>query len=74
MLGIVIGTVLSGSFVVEYVMSWPGLGSLMYDALVFRDTLLAAGCAAVGSLFLAIGLVLTDVLLIVVDPRVAEHA
>src|SRR5690606_13860964 len=52
-LGIVIGTVLSGSFVVEYVTAWPGIGTLMYDALVSRDLFLAAGCAAAGSVFLA---------------------
>ena len=39
---------LSGSFVVEIVMSWPGLGALMYEALVARDLYLVAGCAAAG--------------------------
>lgn len=73
-LGIVIGTVLSGSFVVEYVTAWPGIGTLMYDALVSRDLFLAAGCAVAGSVFLALGLVLTDVALIVADPRTVEPA
>jgi len=73
-LGIVIGTVLSGSFVVEYVTSWPGIGTLMYDALVSRDLFLAAGCAAAGSLFLALGLLVTDIALMLVDPRAVEQA
>jgi ABC-type dipeptide/oligopeptide/nickel transport system permease component len=70
-LGIVIGTVLSGSFVVEFVMSWPGLGMLMYDALHARDMYLAAGCASAAALFLAIGIVAADTALVVLDPRAA---
>lgn len=73
-LGIVIGTVLSGSFIVEIVMSWPGLGGLMYEALIARDTHLAAGCAATGAVFLAAALLAADVALVVVDPRIAETA
>jgi peptide/nickel transport system permease protein len=70
--GIVIGGVLSGSFVVEYVTSWPGLGQLMYDALKARDIYLVAGCAAMGATFLAAGTLIGDLLLAAVDPRVRE--
>jgi peptide/nickel transport system permease protein len=70
--GIVIGAVLSGSFVVEYVTSWPGLGRLMYDALKARDIYLVAGCAAMGASFLAAGTLIGDLLLAAVDPRVRE--
>jgi peptide/nickel transport system permease protein len=71
-LGVAIGTLLSGSFVVEYVTSWPGLGRLMYEALRARDIYLVAGCAAAGSLFLACGTLVGDLLLAAVDPRVRE--
>ena len=70
--GIVIGALLSGSFVVEYVTSWPGLGRLMFDALRARDIYLVSGCAAAGALFLALGSLLSDVLLAAADPRVRE--
>jgi peptide/nickel transport system permease protein len=73
-LGIVIGTVLSGSFVVEIVMTWPGLGDLMFQALVARDLYLAAGCAASGAVFLAAGLLAADIALAVVDPRTMDAA
>jgi peptide/nickel transport system permease protein len=73
-LGIVIGTVLSGSFIVEIVMSWPGLGRLMYDALLARDMYLAAGCASAAALFLAIGILAADIALAVLDPRTAAAA
>lgn len=71
--GIMIGSVLSGSFVVEIVTSWHGLGELMFLALNGRDIYLVAGCAAAGSLFLAIGILLSDIALALVDPRVEER-
>jgi len=67
--GIIVGSLLSGSFAVEIVTSWPGLGQLMYNALMSRDVHLLAGCAAIGSLFLACGNLLADVGLAVADPR-----
>ena len=72
--GIVIGAVLSGSFVVEYVTAWPGLGRLMYDALKARDIYLVAGCAAMGASLLAAGTLIGDLMLAAADPRVREEA
>ena len=72
--GAIVGAVLSGSFAVEVVMAWPGLGALMYEALVARDLFLVAGCAAAGSMFLAVGVFLSDVALAALDPRVQEAA
>jgi ABC-type dipeptide/oligopeptide/nickel transport system permease component len=72
--GIVIGALIGGSFVVEYVMTWPGLGALMYEALIARDAYLSAGCAAAGALALALGIFLCDVVLGAVDPRIAGPA
>ncbi|HEY3383184.1 MAG TPA: ABC transporter permease [Vicinamibacterales bacterium] len=67
--GFVLGSLLSGSFVVEVVTAWPGLGRLMYDALVARDLYLVAGCAAAGSIFLAAGSLVSDLALAWADPR-----
>jgi peptide/nickel transport system permease protein len=68
--GVMIGTLFSGSFVVEVVTSWPGLGRLMFDALKARDLFLVAGCAATGAVFLAGGTLITDLLIAYTDPRV----
>jgi peptide/nickel transport system permease protein len=70
--GVAVGALLSGSFIVEHVTSWPGLGRLTYEALRARDIYLVAGCAAAGSMFLALGSLVGDLLLALVDPRVAE--
>ncbi|MBM3772163.1 MAG: ABC transporter permease [Acidimicrobiia bacterium] len=71
-LGVIVGHVLSGSFVVEIVTAWPGLGRSMLDALRARDVYLVAGCAATGALFLAFGTLLSDAVSAAVDPRVRE--
>ena len=70
--GLVIGTLLSGSFAVEIITSWPGLGQLMLNALRQRDIYLVAGCAAIGSMFLAAGTFLSDAALALADPRTTE--
>jgi ABC-type dipeptide/oligopeptide/nickel transport system permease component len=71
--GVMMGTLVSGSFVVEYVMTWPGLGRLLYDGLIARDANIIAGCAATGAAFLALGIFLADVALATADPRVTDH-
>ena len=72
--GVMIGSLFSGSFIVEVVTGWPGLGRLMFDALKARDLFLVAGCAASGAFFLAAGTFIADALLAVADPRVREQA
>lgn len=72
--GVVIGSLFSGSFAVEIVTSWPGLGRLMVDALMARDTYLVAGCAGAGAAFLAVGVLASDILHALVDPRLDARA
>ena len=68
--GVIVGSLFSGSFAVEIVTSWPGLGDLMRQALLVRDTYLVAGCAAAGAAFLAAGVLASDLAHAFVDPRV----
>ena len=72
MYGLIVGTLLSGSFVVEVITAWPGLGRLMLEALRARDLYLVAGCAGTGAVFIAAGSLLSDAALALVDPRVAD--
>jgi peptide/nickel transport system permease protein len=69
MYGLVVGSLLSGSFVVEMVTAWPGLGRLMLDAIRARDAYLVAGCAAAGTVFLAAGTLFSDAAVALADPR-----
>lgn len=70
--GIIAGTLLSGSFIVEIITDWPGLGVLMADSLRSRDLFLVSGCSAVVTLLLACAIFASDLLQAWVDPRVRE--
>lgn len=72
--GVVVGALFSGSLAVEMMTSWPGLGRLLFDAVAGRDLFLAAGCALVGAMFVALANLLADVARAVIDPRVRESA
>ena len=72
--GLAIGVLLSGSFIVEFVTAWPGLGRLTFEALRARDVYLVAACAASGAAFLALGTMTGDLLLAAADPRVRQES
>jgi len=71
--GLAFGALLSGSFAVEAVTAWPGLGRLTIDALRYRDLYLVAGCAAAGTLVLAFGLLIADLVIAWSDPRLRDE-
>lgn len=60
----------SGSLVLEIIFSYPGIGRLMYDAVMQQDVnLVLANSMFISALVLA-GMVISDILLAVVDPRI----
>lgn len=67
--GFIVAALLSGSFAVEIVTAWPGLGRLTYDALLSRDVFLVTGCAVAGAAFLSLGTLVSDLALALIDPR-----
>jgi peptide/nickel transport system permease protein len=68
--GLELGTLLSGSIIVETVFSWPGSGSLLITALNARDYPLVTGIVLVyTAAFVAINLII-DGLYAIVDPRI----
>jgi peptide/nickel transport system permease protein len=69
-----LGALLSGAFIVEAVLSWPGLGSLTVNALLGRDLFVLLACLMWAALLLALGNLLADVLLLLVDPRLRQAA
>jgi peptide/nickel transport system permease protein len=70
LLGLSVGALLSSSLLVEAVAGWPGLGHLLYQALLQRDLLVVAGAVLLSSVFLIAGNLLSDVLLYAADPRI----
>ncbi len=69
LIGIQLGALLGGAVVTEVVFDWPGIGSLMIDAIQRRDYPVVQGCVLVVSLSYVLVNTLTDLLYGVVDPR-----
>lgn len=69
-LGLQLGLVLTGAVLTETVFSWPGLGRLIYDAILARDTPIIMGSFIIMSATVAIASLVTDLLYAVLDPRV----
>ena len=67
--GVLAGTLLSGSLVVEAIADWPGLGLLTADALRARDPYLVCGCSAAAAIILAVAILACDLLHLWADPR-----
>jgi len=62
---------IAGSIVVEYIFSIPGMGSLSLDALASRDYPLMMALFTIGSALSLLGILISDLLYGVVDPRVS---
>jgi peptide/nickel transport system permease protein len=75
LLGLSIASLLSTSLVVEAVMSWPGLGPLLLEAIAARDLHLVIGAVMCSTLLLLAGNLIADGLLYLTDPRIrVDHA
>jgi peptide/nickel transport system permease protein len=72
--GFSLGTLLSGSLLVEVVMSWPGLGPFLLEAILARDLYVVIGGVLLSTLFLVAGNFVADLLLYWVDPRIRAGA
>jgi peptide/nickel transport system permease protein len=69
LLGLSIGSLLSASIAVEAIMSWPGMGPLLLEAIHARDVHLVVGVALASTCFLLAGNLVADGLVFLVDPR-----
>jgi len=73
-LGLQLGGLLAGAVITEVVFAWPGIGSLLIDAIRQRDYPVVQGVV----LFIALSYVLvnrlTDLLAALLDPRLREAA
>jgi peptide/nickel transport system permease protein len=61
---------ISGSFVVEYIFSIPGMGKLTVDAIMAKDWPLVYGILMLGALLTIAGILMADILYTLADPRV----
>ncbi len=72
--GFSIGALLSGSLLIEIVMSWPGLGPFLLEAILARDIYVVIGGVLFSTIVLAAGNFLADMLLFWLDPRIRTES
>jgi len=68
--GLSIASMLSGSLLIEVIMSWPGIGPLFLEAVFARDLYVILGSVIISTLILALSSLLVDGLLYFADPRI----
>lgn len=68
--GIQLGQMAGGAVLTETVFGWPGIGRLMFDALMQRDYQLLLGVFLVTSTMVVVFNIITDLIYRVVDPRI----
>ncbi|MGI4861373.1 MAG: ABC transporter permease [Janthinobacterium lividum] len=68
--GIQAGGMIGGAVLTETVFAWPGIGRLMFDALLQRDYNLLLGCFLVTAAMAIVFNLITDFIYTLVDPRI----
>jgi len=61
---------LSGAALTEIITSWPGLGTIMLDAVRSQDIFLVMGSMMISGVMLIVGNLIADILLATTDPRI----
>lgn len=70
-LGLQLGFLFSGAFIVEYIFAWPGVGRLAVNALSSRDYPVVQGVVLCAALAIMVATLLTDITYAAADPRIS---
>jgi peptide/nickel transport system permease protein len=70
MIGLQFSAVMSGSIVVESVFNWPGIGLLLYNAVVARDYPIVLGVIILSSFVVILVNLVVDLVYAWLDPRI----
>lgn len=68
--GLQAGQIVGGAVLTETVFAWPGIGRLMFDALLQRDYNLLLGVFLISSAMVLLFNLITDLVYLIVDPRI----
>jgi peptide/nickel transport system permease protein len=71
--GVQVGHLLGGSILIETVFGWPGLGRLVFDALLQRDLNLLLGILFISSIVVVLANLAVDLLYGFLDPRIVHQ-
>ena len=69
--GSILPGLIGGSLFIEMVFNYPGVGQMMYPAVLNRDLNLVMANTLIAALLLVVGNLIADILLAMVDPRVS---
>jgi peptide/nickel transport system permease protein len=69
-IGLVFGSMLGGTFLVETVFSWPGLGLYAYDSIIYLDFNAIMGVTIFYTLTYVFVTLLVDITYAALDPRI----
>ena len=67
------GYLFSGALITETIFAWPGMGRLIYDAIMGNDFNLALVALLMATLLTLLGNFLADVAYVWLDPRISFH-
>jgi peptide/nickel transport system permease protein len=73
-IGGILPALIGGSVIIETIFSLPGLGYLGYQAVLARDYPVVLALFSVSSALTLIGILISDLLLVAVDPRISFRA
>tara|TARA_A100001015_G_C15039600_1_gene738729 strand:+ start:197 stop:1162 length:966 start_codon:yes stop_codon:yes gene_type:complete len=71
-LGLQLPGLISGSFVIEYIFAWPGMGQLGVSAVFARDYPVLMGTLFFSAILIIVGNLLADLAYSAIDPRIRK--
>ena len=69
-IGLSLPDLLGGAVIIETIFSWPGIGRMMFDAVLRRDYLVIMAVSLFVGIAVIVANLLTDILVAAADPRI----
>lgn len=70
MFGLILPGLIGGSVIIESIFAWPGMGRMYFEAILARDYPIILSLNFIGAVLTLIGTFVSDLLYMVVDPRI----
>ena len=68
--GITFATIITGAIIIETVFAWPGIGRMLYEAVLTRDFPIVQGITLLVAVVVLTVNLIVDILYAYVDPRI----
>jgi peptide/nickel transport system permease protein len=66
----ILPSLIGGSFIIETIFAWPGMGRLGYEAIMNYDYPVVMGVGIIATFLTLFGLILADIMYAIADPRI----